>query len=92
MVDYFVRGGAFMWPILICLIIGLMFALERAWTLTRASINARKFTRQIRETITGGSVDKAIELCANTRGPVANVLHAGLLRVGRAALSMSKRR
>ena len=31
----FVAGGAFMWPILGCLIIGLGFSFERLWTLTR---------------------------------------------------------
>ncbi len=83
MVDYFVRGGPFMWPILFCLIVGLMFTLERFWTLSRASINTRKFNQKIRDSLVDGGVSKAIDICANTRGPIANVLHAGLLRVNR---------
>lgn len=72
-----------MWPILFCLIIGLMFTFERFWTLSRASINTRKFNQKIRDSLADGGVGKAIDLCANTRGPIANVLHAGLLRTGR---------
>lgn len=83
MVDQFVRGGNFMWPILICFIIGIMFALERFWTLTRASINAKKFMADLRAALDKGGVNSAIEICSNTRGPLANVFHAGLLRTGK---------
>ncbi len=83
MVDYFIKGGAFMWPILIVLVIGLAFSIERLWTLTRSTINARRFTQRIREALGDGGPEKAIEVCARTRGPIANVLHAGLLRVER---------
>lgn len=70
-----------MWPILICLVVGIIFSLERFWTLTRSSINARKFNESIRKALAEGGVPKAIEVCSRTRGPLANVFHAGLLRV-----------
>jgi len=79
-----------MWPILFCLVIGLMFAIERFWTLTRASVNAHKFTARIRDALGDGGVNKAIEVCANTRGPLANVMHAGLLRVGKGVEHVEK--
>lgn len=90
MVDYFIKGGGFMWPILIALIIGLMFALERFWTLMRASINARKFNVQIAEALRGPGVDAAIEICQNTRGPIANVIQAGLTRMNRGIDAVEK--
>ena len=34
--------------------------------------------------------ESAMELCSKTRGPVASVLHAGLLRVGRGIESVEK--
>jgi biopolymer transport protein ExbB len=37
MVKLFLDGGEFMWPILVLLIIGLAFVIERFWTLTRNS-------------------------------------------------------
>ena len=90
MVDYFVKGGPFMWPILLFLVIGLIFAFERFWTLTRATINSRKFTQQIREALADGGPGKAIDVCANTRGPIANVVQAGLLRVERGIEAVEK--
>jgi biopolymer transport protein ExbB len=83
MVELFLKGGSFMWPLLGLLIIGLMFTLERMWTLTRASVNTRKFILQVRKAINEGGTDAASEVCANTRGPVAAVFHAGLMRADR---------
>lgn len=80
MVKMFLDGGPFMWPILAMLVIGIMFSLERLWTLSRASVNTRKFVLQVRQAISEGGTDKAAEVCASTRGPVAAIFHAGLMR------------
>jgi biopolymer transport protein ExbB len=76
----FIEGGGFMWPILACLIIGLGFSIERFWTLTRATMNTKKFVIQVKDALTKGGVSEAIKLCENTRGSAASVFHAGLLR------------
>ncbi|HHE46427.1 MAG TPA: MotA/TolQ/ExbB proton channel family protein [Bacteroidetes bacterium] len=90
MVDYFVKGGVFMWPLLFFLVLGLMFSLERLWTLSRATINSRRFTQQIREALSDGGVEKAIEVCSNTRGPIANVVRSGLQHIGRGIADVEK--
>ena len=90
MVDYFVKGGPFMWPILFFLVVGFAFVLERFWTLMRATINSKKFTQEVNNAFADGGVDKAIEICTNTRGPIANVIHAGLLRVERGLQHVEK--
>ena len=76
-------GGGFMWPILFCLIFGIAISLERLWTLSRATVNTRKFLATIKKALNEGGVDAAAEVCAKTRGPVASIFHAGLLRVDR---------
>jgi len=90
MVDYFIKGGPFMYPILAALIIGLVFSFERFWTLMRASINAKKFNQSISDAIKDDKVDKAIDICANTRGPIANVIQAGLTRIERGIEAVEK--
>lgn len=90
MVQYFIDGGSFMWPILILFIIGLMISLERLWTLTRASVNTRKFLRNVKEALEEGGVSKALEVCENTRGPVASIFHAGLMRVDQGVDAVEK--
>lgn len=83
MIELFVKGGGMMWPILGFFIIGLAISIERLWTLSRASINTRTFLSKIKTALKEGGVDAATEVCANTRGPVASIFHAGLLRVNR---------
>jgi biopolymer transport protein ExbB len=81
LVRYFNEGGNFMWPVLIILIIGLAIAFERVISLNRADVNTRKFIVNVKGALDEGGVSAAEEVCANTRGPVASVFQAGLLRV-----------
>ena len=90
MVQYFIDGGAFMWPILVSLVFGLGFALERAYSLIVSSIDSQKFFTDISDTINKSGVDTAIELCNNTRGPVAEIFHAGLSRAHRGLAEVEK--
>ena len=76
----FEAGGGFMWPILACLVLGLAFCFERLWTLTRSKTNTKQFIIQVKRALDSGGIEQAKQLCANTRGPVASVFHAGLLR------------
>lgn len=78
--EKFIAGGGFMYPILVCLILGLGFSFERFYTLMRASMNTKKFIVKVQNALQSGGVDEAIKLCENTRGAIASVFHAGLLR------------
>ncbi len=90
MVYYFNEGGGFMWPILIALIIGLMISLERFISLTRAGVNTRKFLAKVKEELKSGGVDSALDVCSSTRGPVASIFHAGLMRADRGVEHVEK--
>lgn len=72
-----------MWPILILLVFGLAFVLERAYSLLMSSVNTKKFYNEIESTLEDEGVDAAVELCDQTRGPVAEIFHAGLSRLNR---------
>lgn len=80
LVYQFNEGGDFMWPVLVCLIFGMAIFLERLISLNRADINTRKFLVEVKESLSSGGVDAALELTSKTRGPVASVFQAGLMR------------
>lgn len=80
LVERFNEGGEWMWPVLICLIIGLAIAFERIISLNRADINTQAFLQRVKEALDEGGIPAAEEECAKTRGPVASVFQAGLLR------------
>ncbi len=90
MVKLFLDGGEFMWPILLLLVIGLAFVIERFWTLTRASVNTRKFLSKIRVALEEGGVKAATEECEKTPGPVASIFHAGLSRANKGVTYVEK--
>ena len=78
----FIDGGAaFMSLVLLCLILGLAIAIERIITLSLAQINTKNFGEKIEEKIKAGDYDGALDICRNTRGPVASIYYQGLLRV-----------
>ena len=79
-----------MWPILIALIIGLMISLERFISLTRAGVNTRKFLAQVKDELKAGGVEGALDVCSSTRGPVASIFHAGLMRADRGVEHVEK--
>ena len=78
--EKYIAGGIFMHPILASFIIGLGFCFERVYTLTKAHTNTKKFIVDIKRALNSGGVEAAKKICENTRGPVASVFYAGLLR------------
>ncbi len=90
MVKLFLDGGEFMWPILVLLVIGIAFVIERFWTLTRASVNTRKFLSRIMVALEEGGVKAATEECEKTPGPVASIFHAGLSRANKGVTYVEK--
>lgn len=79
--DEFIQGGpGFMATILLTLIFGLAIAIERVIYLSMASINSKKLLREVEDALNAGNLQKAKEVCQNTRGPVAAIFAEGLNR------------
>ena len=51
MVYYFLEGGAFMWPILLTLVFGLGFVLERAYSLMMSGVNSDTFFKAVTKSL-----------------------------------------
>ncbi len=77
----FIEGGAgWMAPIAFCLIVGLALCIERILYLSLSSTNTKKLLSKIDEAWDNGGVQAAMEVCRNTRGPVASIFYQGLSR------------
>ena len=90
MVDFFVQGGGFMWPILIALLFGLAIIGERAYSLLNSSSNTNQFFDDVTTIYNDSGKDQAIEHCENTPGPVASIFYAGLSKMGNAKEDIEK--
>lgn len=81
MMQKFLEGGwGWMLPILVCLVIGLAIAIERILYLSLSAINTKKFIANVEEALKNGGVEAALEVCKNTRGPIASIYWQGLYR------------
>ena len=69
-----------MWPILICMILGLAVSIERIITLNLATTNTKKLLIQIEDALSKGGVEAAKNVTRNTRGPIASIFTQGLMR------------
>ena len=80
--DKFIEGNpVFMTPVLICFILGLAFVIERIIYLNSATVNTNKLLDEIESSLKAGGVEKAKDLCRDTKGPIASIFYQGLDRV-----------
>jgi hypothetical protein len=80
--EKFIEGDpSFMGVVLLALILGLAISIERIIYLNLATPNAKKLLNQIEDALQSGGVEKAKEVCRNTRGPVASIFYQGLERM-----------
>jgi len=90
MVHYFLEGGGFMWPILLTLLFGLGFAIERFYSLMMSAVDSQSFFDEITSAINENGSAAAVQVCEETEGPVAAIFHAGLSRMHRGLRDVEK--
>ena len=81
-IEKFIEGGwEFMSTVLVCLILGLAFAIERIISLNLATTNSTKLLQEIESKIKAGDVNGAKEVCKANRSPIASIAYQGLERL-----------
>ncbi len=89
--EYFRQGGLFMYPLLFFSVLAATVAIERFIVFSKAKINVSDFLTKIRKALlVNRNVKEAIKICEQSKGPVASVMKAGLLRYGHAREDVEK--
>ena len=78
MVELFLEGGPFMWPILLLLLAGLGLVGERFYSLNQSQVDSDGFMDSLRGALKSGGSKKAMDVCADQDGPVSNICKAGM--------------
>lgn len=82
----FIEGGAdFMALVVITLVLGLAFCLERIIYLNLSDVNPTSMLKQIESALAKNDVEGAKNVARNTRGPIASIAYQALLRVDHGA-------
>jgi biopolymer transport protein ExbB len=89
-VDLFINGGFTMWPILILLIWAIATIIWKLVSLSYAKTNVNDFLDKIVPLIKEHKFAEAIKISESTKGPVAAVVHAGLLKADKGIESVEK--
>jgi len=77
--EKFIEGDAsFMGIVLLTLILGLALSIERIIYLNLSTTNTRKLLNRVERALETDGIDKAKDICKNTRGPVASIYYQGL--------------
>ncbi|MCQ2330750.1 MAG: MotA/TolQ/ExbB proton channel family protein [Paludibacteraceae bacterium] len=77
----FIEGGAgFMAATLLCLVFGLALCIERIIYLSLSKTNTKALLADIEKALNEKGLEAALEVCRNTRGPVASIFYQGLSR------------
>ncbi|MBI4981865.1 MAG: MotA/TolQ/ExbB proton channel family protein [Candidatus Omnitrophica bacterium] len=79
----FLAGGPVMWPILLCSIFALAIIIEKFMYLNKISIDTQAFLVKILEKMKRHDTKEALQICENTKSPIANILKAGILKYDR---------
>lgn len=77
----FIEGGAgFMAATLLCLVFGLALCIERIIYLSLSKTNTKMLLAKVEKALNEGGIEAALDVCRNTRGPVASIFYQGLSR------------
>jgi len=80
LIDTFIAGGIFMWPLLLSALVGIAITVERFLSYKKIQIDLGDFLEKIGGFIRKGDIKGAEDLCSRTRGPVPSIMQAGLSR------------
>ncbi len=81
LLSLFRDGGFMMFPLVLCSLIALGVIIAKGWTLFLAQRQSERLLDEIEELGRDGRVDSAMARAAETPGPVAAILYAGLRRL-----------
>ena len=74
MIDFFIRGGPLMYPILLCSVIGWAIFMERIVAFINVRRDLAPLQKEIHNYLQMDTAEKAVELCEQKKSPLAKIL------------------
>lgn len=79
MLEYIIKGGSMMFPLVACSIVAVAVLIDRAWAFhSHKKYDTRSLRAKVLELVAAGRAEDACRVCAGTPGPLPAVLLAGL--------------
>ena len=81
--DLFMGGGWLMWVLVALACVMIFIFVERFIAIRKATTIDKNFMNRIRDYISEGNIDAAVDLCRRTNSPIARMVETGIERIGR---------
>ena len=81
--DLFTEGGWLMWVLVLLAAVMVFIFVERFIAIRKATQLDNNFMNRIRDYISEGNINAAMDLCRRTDSPVARMIEKGIDRIGR---------
>jgi biopolymer transport protein ExbB len=83
MLEFIVKGGVFMYPIIVCSVLSLAIFLERVWSLRRKRNLPPAFLQEITVLLRENNIRKALTLCNTNGSSISRIFTVGLSNYGK---------
>lgn len=84
MLEFIIKGGPLMIPLLLSSVIALAVSIERAWYLAKTRADTEELMDDVKLCLQEGKLLEAMQLLKKSKGPVAAILSAGIAYSDRA--------
>ena len=91
MLNFIIKGGVFIYPIIICSIVSLTIFIERLLSLRRKKIIPEAFLESIERLIKKENVSEAQGLCENNSSSISRIFYAGIKNYGKRREAIKER-
>jgi len=81
--NFIVKSGVFIYPIIICSILSIAIFLEKIWSLRRNKIIPVKFLNEIERLLKKEKISEALKLCDNNDSSISRIFSAGIKNYGK---------
>jgi len=81
MLNYIIKGGWVMAPILFCSVLGLAIVLERFYNLRESKIHPPDFVSKVKRLLNEGKINEAIAICGNSSFSISKIIEAGIMKI-----------
>jgi biopolymer transport protein ExbB len=82
MLEFFIKGGITMYPILIGSLLSVTIFFERMFYLKSVKTKSKKFIIRLNNLVKKGSIESAISFCRKNSIPISKIMLSGLLKYG----------
>lgn len=83
MLDFIIKGGVFIYPIIICSIISLTIFMEKIWSLKRNRVIPATFLGTIERLLKKEDIAEALKLCGENSSSISRIFSAGIKNYGK---------